>query len=407
MPSAECRMPNVERAPSSVLRPPSSLLVVAGELSGDMHAAHVIHELKKRRPDLRVYGIGGDHLRAEGMEILVDAREMAVLGFWEVLKRYGFFKRVFEDLRRVAAERRPDAVLLVDYPGFNLRFAAAAKALGLKVLYYVCPQVWAWNRARIPRMARIVDRLMAIFPFEPAVFTGTPLRVDFVGHPLVETAQSARAEPPAALPWAGAPRVALLPGSRRMEVERLFPVFWAAAARVERAQPGASFLFAAASPAMADLMRRLVPEVGPGPSRVEIVTGSTRQILRQADAALVASGTATLETALMGCPMLVVYKTAWPTYWLGRMMVRVPYLGMVNLIAERELCPEFLQHRATPAALADALQPLLSDTPERRAMVQGLGEVVSKLGGGGAAVNAARIVDEELPTSEGRFPNAE
>jgi lipid-A-disaccharide synthase len=398
MPSAECRVPNADPAPSSVVRPPSSLLVVAGELSGDMHAAHVVRELKQRRPDLHVFGIGGDHLRAEGMEILVDAREMAVLGFWEVLKRYGFFKRVFEDLRRTAAERRPDAVLLVDYPGFNLRFAAAAKALGLKVLYYVCPQVWAWNRARIPRMAAVVDRLMAIFPFEPAVFAGTSLRVDFVGHPLVETAQAARTEPPAELPWRGAPRIALLPGSRRMELERLLPIFWGAAREIEKASPGCSFLLAAASDRMAALARELIAGLGPGPQRVEIVEGSTRQILRQADAALVASGTATLETALMGCPMLVVYKTAWPTYVLGRMLVRVPFLGMVNLIAERELCPEFIQHAATPSALARALQPLLTDTPARRAMVQGLAEVSAKLGHGGAAENVARIVDEELPT---------
>jgi lipid-A-disaccharide synthase len=362
-----------------------------------MHAAHVVHELKKRRPDLHVFGIGGDHLRAEGMEILVDAREMAVLGFSEVLKRYGFFRKVFDDLRRVAAERKPDAVLLVDYPGFNLRFAAAAKAMGLKVLYYVCPQVWAWNRARIPRMAQVVDRLMAIFPFEPAVFSGTGLRVDFVGHPLVETARAARTEPLAALPWGGSPRIALLPGSRKQEMERLLPVYWAAAREVEKAAPGCAFLLAAASPAMADQARRLVPQLGPAPRRWDIVTGATRQVLRQADAALVASGTATLETALMGCPMLVVYKTAWPTYLLGRLLVQVPYLGMVNLIAERELCPEFLQSAATPSALAVAVRPLLTDTPERRLMVKGLEEVAAKLGSGGAAANAAAIVDEELP----------
>ena len=288
-------------------------------------------------------------------------------------------------------------MLLVDYPGFNLRFAKRARALGLKVIYYVCPQVWAWNRARIPRMARDVDRLLAIFPFEPAVFAGTSLRVDFVGHPLVETAAAARAAPPAALPWGGAPRVALLPGSRRQEIERLLPAFWGAAQRVERAAPGTSFLLAAATDRMADLARSMIPHLGPAPKHWQIVTGATRQILRQADAALVASGTATLETALMGCPMLVAYKTAWPTYLIGRLLVRVPYLGMVNLIAERELCPEFIQHQATPAALATALLPLLSDTPQRRAMVQGLAEVSRKLGTGGAAVEAARIVDEEMP----------
>jgi lipid-A-disaccharide synthase len=168
---------------------PRELLVIAGEISGDMHAAGVIRELKKLDPTIRYYGIGGPRLRAEGVETFQDVREMGVMGIVEVLKRLFFFRRVFREMEALARTRKPDAVLLVDYPGFNLRFAASAHAMGIKVIYYICPQVWAWNRSRIPKMAAVVDRLMAIFPFEPKVFEGTGLEVDFVGHPLVTEIQ--------------------------------------------------------------------------------------------------------------------------------------------------------------------------------------------------------------------------
>ena len=361
-----------------------------------MHAAHVVREARKRSPDLRVSGIGGDELGAAGVEILHHVRDMAVMGLAEVIRRYGYFKRVFDEMVRVAESRRPDAVLLVDYPGFNLRFARAMHERGIKVLYYVCPQVWAWHRSRVPRMAQIIDRLMVIFPFEVEVFSGTGLRVDFVGHPLVDEAKKAQAEPIQALPWGGSPKVALLPGSRRQEIYRILLPMLGAAAEIERKNPHARFLLAAASPEMADACRALLATASQKPSHIEIMTGATRQILRQASAAMVASGTATVEAALMGCPMIVVYKTAPLTYFFGRMLVRVPHLGMVNLIAGRELCPEFIQHAATPRAMADALRPLLSETEQRNIMVRGLREVTDKLGGGGAAARAASIILEEL-----------
>ena len=190
-----------------------SLLVIAGEVSGDMHAAAVVRSLQTDHADVKVYGIGGDHLRQAGMEVLVDAREMAVLGFWEVLKRYRFLKGIFNQLVAVARERRPDAVLLVDYPGFNLRFAKVMKRLGIRVIYYVCPQVWAWHRSRIPQMARIIDRLLVIFPFEVEVFAGTGLKVDYVGHPLVDEARHERERTAVPLPWTGQPRLAMLPAA--------------------------------------------------------------------------------------------------------------------------------------------------------------------------------------------------
>ncbi len=373
-----------------------SIMVIAGELSGDMHAAGLVRAILRRRPDVEFFGIGGANLRAAGMEIHYDVRDMAVLGLTEVLLRLRFFKRVFKTMLALARARRPDAILLVDYPGFNLRFAARAHAMGFKVLYYICPQVWAWNRSRIPRMARIVDRLLAIFPFEVDVFKDSGLRVDFVGHPLVAKASAALAEPLAPLPWPGELHVALLPGSRYHEIERILPAMWSAAALVQQQFPDAGFIVAAPSEEVAGWVRAVMGRLGKGPERVAVVTGQTRQVLRQARAALVASGTATMETALMRCPMLVVYRVAWATYFIGRLLIRVPYLGMVNIAAGKCLCPEFIQHKARPEAMAAALAPLLRDGPARESMLAGLERVSRALGDSQAAEHAADIVLQEL-----------
>ena len=374
-----------------------SLLVIAGELSGDMHAAGVVRELRARAPDLQVWGIGGDGLRSAGMDIVVEARDMAVLGLWEVLKRYGFLRGVFHRMVRLARERKPDAVLLIDYPGFNLRFAAEMKKLGIKVIYYVCPQVWAWHRSRIPKMARILDRLLVIFPFEVEVFAGTGLRVDYVGHPLVDEARRERAaEAGPSLPWRSARRLAILPGSRRQEIERILPPMIQAAGILQRRDPDLSVVVAAASTEMATQIRGRLLGITGRPLALDVVVGSTRRILREATAALVKSGTSTIEAALMGCPMVVVYRTAGLTYWLGKRLVKVPYLGMANLIADREAFRELIQDAATPEALAAAVGPLLRETPERTASLDAVAEVTRKLGEGGAAQHTAAIVLEEL-----------
>jgi lipid-A-disaccharide synthase len=371
-------------------RPPS-ILVVAGEVSGDMHAACLVRALREKAPDLAVFGIGGDALRAAGAELIHHVNEMAVFGLPDVLKRIPFFRAVFRRMIAVARARRPDLVLLVDYGGFNLRFARQAKKLGLRVVYYVSPQVWASRRARIRTMARFLDRLIVIFPFEKEVFAHTSLAVDFVGHPLVDEARAARAEPETPLPWRSGIRLALLPGSRRQEVERILPRMWAAAEHLRNKMPSLDWLVAAPNPDVAAIARNLL-----GHAADRIVVGQTRQVLRQARAALVASGTATVESALMGCPLVVVYRTRWITYWLARGLIRVPCIGMVNIIAGRPICPELIQSAATPRALAKAVRVLLLDTPERARMIEALNEVAEKLGPPGAADRAAAIVLAEL-----------
>ena len=375
---------------------PRELLVIAGEISGDMHAAGLIRALKQTDPSLRCYGIGGPLMRAEGVETYYDVKDMAVMGIVEVLKRILFFRRVFRRMEAVARERKPDAVLLVDYPGFNLRFAASAHAMGIKVIYYICPQVWAWNRGRIPKMAAVVDRLMAIFPFEKEVFAGTGLAVDFVGHPLVTEIQETLKGPLTPLPWGGDPKIGMLPGSRHHEIDRLLPVFCTAAVLIENLFPNASFIIPTPSTEIREYVQRLTNTLPIRPGHLKIILGDARQVFRQSRAALVKSGTATMESALVGCPTVIAYKVAPLTYQFARRVVKIPYIGMVNIIANRQICPELIQNHATGETLAAALIPLLTDTPERLAMLAGFDEVRNLLGAGGADEHAARVVSDEL-----------
>ena len=376
-----------------------TFLIAAGEVSGDMRAAGLVKALKDAWPNARFFGLGGPEMRAAGVETSHDIADLAVMGISEVLRRLPFFRRVLNETVDAALERRPDAVILVDYPGFNLRLASRVHALGLRTLYYVCPQVWAWHRSRIPHMAEIVDLLLTLFPFEPACFDGTGLRVRFVGHPLVDRAAAAHAAPERPLPWNGDPRVALLPGSRRQEIERILPAMWAAAGRLQTRHPNAGFLIAAASTDAERDIRARIAGHSDGPTHWDVVTGSTFDVLRQAHGAMVASGTATVETALMRCPMIVVYRTAPLTYWMARRLVRVPHIGMVNLIAGERVCPEFIQNAAKPDAMVDALVPLLVEGEPRTRMLDRLEGVARALGPGGSDARAAREIVDYLATA--------
>lgn len=375
------------------------LMIVAGEVSGDQHAARLVRDLRAARGDVEITGIGGEALRREGVRTLYDVRDMAVVGFLEVVSRLAFFRRVFRQMTERLESDRPDALLLVDYPGFNLRLAAKARALGIPVLYYVSPQVWAWHKSRIPKMARILDLLMVIFPFEVEVFKGTGLKTVFVGHPLVESVKRTLARPSPELPWpAGERRIGLLPGSRRQEIQRVLPAMLAAARELRRRDPATAFLIPAASAEIREQIARQLDTLPPEDrAAVAVVDGQMREILRQARAAMVCSGTATVETALLHCPLIVVYRTAALTYWFGRRIIRVPWLGMVNLIAGRELCPEFIQGAARPGAMADAVEALAADTPERQVQLAGLEEVARSLEGRqGDIPSAGRLVADAL-----------
>lgn len=369
-----------------------SILVVAGEVSGDLHASKAIRAFKAKSPDVELWGIGGDLLAAEGVELLQHTDRMGVMGLVEVLRQYSFFKGVLRQVLDEVDRRKPAAALLVDYPGFNLRLAAELKQRGVKVFYYISPKVWAWNKKRIPKMARVIDRLMVIFPFEMEVFKGSGLAVDFVGNPLVEQIDEFLAAAPRSLPWGSERRVALLPGSRKQEILRILPSILSAAALLEKQFPDISFMIASPNARIETLVNEQIAAAADKPSRIAVVCGGAREVMRQAEAAIVTSGTATLETALIGTPHILVYKTSAPTYWFGRAVVKIKHLGLVNIIAGHTVCPELIQNAATPGAMAAAAAALMNDSPEKTTMLQGYERLRRDLGERKAAENVAAIL---------------
>jgi lipid-A-disaccharide synthase len=370
-----------------------SILVVAGEISGDLHASGVVRVFKEKSPDTVFWGIGGDHLAAEGVELLQHTDRMGVMGIGEVLKQYKFFKGVLKQVCDEVDRRKPDAALLVDYPGFNLRLAAELKKRGVKVYYYISPKVWAWNKKRIPKMARVIDRLMVIFPFEVDLFKGSGLPVDFVGNPLVEQIDDFLSKDWNPLPWQSERRVALLPGSRKQEIERILPTILSAAKLLESRFPDISFMIATPNSRIEKLVNEKIFQGLEKPSRLNVVCGEAREVMRQAKAAMVTSGTATLETALIGTPHILVYKTSAFTYWFARTVVKIKHIGLVNIIAEKTVCPELIQQDATPEAMAAELAKLLVNSQEEQKMLKGYDDLRELLGQNGAAQAVAEILN--------------
>lgn len=375
--------------------PPSRrLYFLAGEPSGDAHGAALLRALRERDAALMFSGRGGPAMRAvagEGLENWTD--EAAVVGLWEVLRKYGWFRQQFGRVLTEIAAQSPAAVVLVDYPGFNLRLAKALRQRGYagKLIYYISPQVWAWHRGRIPAMARLLDLMICIFPFERPIFEEAGLRTVFAGHPLVEQIRAELA------PESHDPAlVGLFPGSRGREVRKIFPVLLETAQRLHQERPNLRFAAPAASEARAGELRALAagfPEVG-----CEILPpGSSRGLMRRAAVGLVASGTATVEAALCGLNFAVVYRVAPLTYWVGRAVVRVPFLGMVNLLAGKEIAREFIQDAARPDVLAAEVRRLLDEPEVRATQARELAAVTAKLGhGAGASANAAGAIMELL-----------
>lgn len=371
---------------------PLRLMVLAGETSGDLHAAALLKELRRICPvPVEAYGIGGNQLMAEGMEVLEHSDNTGILGIVEVLRHLGFFLRLLRRMRRLLVERRPDVLLTVDFVDFNLRIAACAKRLGIRTVHLVCPQVWAWRRGRIPKIARIFDRLLVFFPFEPRLFEGTGLRVDFVGHPLVDRAEETRQSPPAPLPWGAGRRIALFPGSRRYEVRPFLATILAAARSLEAEAGECSFLIPAPTERVAGIVREALGKISDRPRQVEVVVGNSRHALLQSEAAVVKSGTSTLEASLMLCPMVIVYKVSGLTAFVYRMLISksIRFVGLPNLLAGREVCRELLQGDFTEANLSKELRRIVLDPAAREAMLADLRAVNASLGGTGTAARAA------------------
>ncbi|MDQ2659761.1 MAG: lipid-A-disaccharide synthase, partial [Verrucomicrobiota bacterium] len=300
--------------------------------------------LRQRRGEIFLSGRGGPRMREAGGESVIDwSQHSAVLGLWEVMKNYGYFRQQFAATLREVKEQDVDAVILIDYPGFNLRLARALRSRypRLKLIYYISPQVWAWNRRRIPQMAKQLDLMLCIFPFEVELYQQSRLRASFVGHPMIEALKGSRRQL-----QRDPSLIGLFPGSRLREVRKILPCMMRAAEHILAAMPDARFVIAAASARLANEIDRMLSASPVLKGAVEITTSQASEAMQRATAGIVASGTATLEAAYFRLPIVVVYQVAWLTYFVARLVVKVKYLGMPNVLAGREIVPEFIQHRA-------------------------------------------------------------
>jgi len=369
-----------------------TIYFVAGEVSADNHGAALMRSLRAMDPDLKFCGRGGPQMQqVAGEQFNNWIGDAAVLGLWEVLRKYGYFRAQFHQTINEILRTKPDAVILIDYPGFNLRLAHALRKQSqrLKTIYYISPQVWAWNRGRIRKMAHFIDLVLCIFPFETDLYTASGLRAVFVGHPMVERLEKQKID------VSRDPNlIGLFPGSRSREVRKIFPVMIEAARQLLHRNPTLRFQVAAASE---ELAREMNEQLGDRHA-IEINVGETATIMQRAFVGIVASGSATLEAAYFKMPFVLIYKVAWPTYVAARLVVNVDFLGMPNLLAGKEVVPEFIQHEANSEAIVEALQPLMEDSPARDRMISDFDAITSKLGGAGASERAACAILEELQT---------
>tara|TARA_B110000881_G_C18535341_1_gene495460 strand:+ start:209 stop:1384 length:1176 start_codon:yes stop_codon:yes gene_type:complete len=367
-----------------------SVYVVAGEVSGDTHGAELMEALQEELQDVVFRGLGGPEMAGLSGGRIVDwVDDAAIMGVWEVLRRYGWFKKQFDKVLVELLEWKPDVLLLIDYPGFNLRLARQVheRLPETKIIHYVAPQVWAWNRKRIPQIAETHDLMLCLFPFEVPLFEGAGLQSHCPGHPLVDELEEQRIEVNR-----DPMTVGLFPGSRTKEVSRLFPMMLESAKRLLDQRPEVRFVAAAASEKVARVMVLALEESTLRPGVVEIQTGRSQRLMQSVACGVVASGTATLEAAYYGMPYCLVYRVAWPTYLMARQLIKLPYIGLINILAGRELVPEFIQNDANAYEVASWLGDHLDDGDRREKLSEELLEAASRLGEPGVHGRAAREI---------------
>ena len=376
------------------MKRPLRIFVSAGEESGDRHGAKIVRALSALDPSTEIRALGGPRMAEAGCDVAHDFTDMAVMWFVDVFKNLRIFVRVFERTVRDLGRWRPHVVVPIDYPGFNLRLADRAGGMDIPVVYYVSPQFWAWWRGRVARIAEVVDRMMVIFPFEVPFYRAAGVEATFVGHPVCEDLHGFRPDP-RPLEAAGLPPghdvVALLPGSRRSEVKRNLPLMLEAARRLAGERPGLRFAGSFSRPRLADLAARIAEDA---PVPFHILEGRIHDLMARSRAALVCAGSATVELACLGVPMVVLYRVSAPALGLYALLNRAPHIAMVNLLAGRRAVPEFLAWRPIPGPLAEALLPLLDEGPARREQIRILDRIRKQLGAPGASTEAARIVLE-------------
>ena len=373
------------------------VMIMAGEASGDLHGGNLARELRKEDPTLALYGVGSRQMKEAGVELLADASLLSVVGLTEIIRHIGVIYGVLSKLKRFLRQERPDLLILIDFPDFNIMLGKAARKLGIPILYYISPQVWAWRKGRIHTIARLVRAVVVVFPFEVPLYQKVGVDVRFVGHPLTDVVGSALSREQACAAFSLDPArrtVALLPGSRKTEVANLLPDILGAAKLLAERHPDLQFVLPVAHTLSRDFVAGFVDGAGVA---VTMTDGRVYDVLKASDAAIVTSGTATLETGLMTVPMVIIYRISKITHFiLSRLVTDVKHVGLVNIVSGERLVPELIQEDATAANMANAITTMLEDREYQARIRFGLESMRAKLGGRGASSRAADVVMELL-----------
>jgi lipid-A-disaccharide synthase len=376
------------------------ILLVAGEVSGDLHGSHLMEAIQRIDPDIQFFGVGGEGLEGAGMKLLYHSQSLSVVGITEVLLKLRSILKALRGLKKSLDRERPDLVILIDFPDFNLRLAKMAHQRGIPILYYISPQVWAWRPKRINLIARLVKKMIVLFPFEVPLYEAAGVDVEWVGHPLLDIVKPTLAKEKAFQQFGLDPKrrtVGLLPGSRIREVERLLPPLLGSAHLLQKEIPDLQFIIPLAPGIPKTMLSSRMEDIS---APVKVVEGFTYDVMNLSELLITASGTATLEGAILGKPMIIIYIVSLPTYWVGRALVRLDHIGLVNLVAEKDIAPELIQKDVNPQRIADEAFRILRDPILSRKMTDSMGEVRQKLGEPGAAQRAAHIVVSLLREGE-------
>jgi len=368
------------------------IMLVAGEVSGDLHGAHLVEAIRMIRPEIEFFGVGGEELKKRGMRLLHHVHSLSVVGISEAFRKLDTAFRILRELKAGMLRERPNLVILIDYPEFNLRLARYARQKGIPVLYYISPQIWAWRPGRVKTIARVVKKMVVFFHFEVPLYRKEGVDVEWVGHPLLDIVKPSLSKTEALERFRLDPQkktIALLPGSRIEEVNRLFPCLLDAAVLLQKEISELQFIIPLA-PGISE--STLAPWMGNTSIPIKMVKGLTYDVMNIADLIITASGTATLEAAILGKPMVILYKVSTLSSWVARTMIRVKHIGLVNLIAGREIARELLQKNVNPQRIAEEALRLLRDPVLYGETVEAMGEVRRHLGEPGAANRTAQIV---------------
>ena len=364
-------------------------MIIAGEASGDMHGAKLAQAIKYHASDSFLFGIGGNAMQMEGVRLIVNAKTLSVVGITEVFAKLPTIYRALATVKKALCSLKPDLLILIDFPDFNFHVAAVAKKLNIPILYYISPQIWAWRQNRVKKIKRLVDHMAVILPFEARFYQEHNVPVTFVGHPLLDRILPKLNSQSTATP-SKEPVIGLLPGSREKEVSTLLPVMLGAAKIIKEHLPAARFIVSCSESLQDNLVMDVVSQYA-STLEIEIIRGSVSEVFRQSRMLVAASGTVTLEAALYGIPMVIVYKVSPLSYWLGKRLIKVKHIGIVNLIVQKELLPELIQDNASPRTIAETVIAMINDQDRLRRIEKELSSIRDLLGGAGASDRVARI----------------